>query len=261
MNTKSILTRTAVLAGSAGLLASLGAVGASAASASTHRNQTLTATTKIVNRYDGGGNGYWAYDSFGRVLNLQYLGKVTPAMIAADPALASTPYMYTATLTDKGTFKDIPGAFTPNQGGRDAGRTLRPTQVKGTMSGYGDFAVFYASQKAAGYRGDAYTVPPALRGPAQEPALPVELLARAGVRQRHHVRWRERDRLQLHLHRHQDRSRQARPGADLGGQRLERRRPAPRRRQHHWLSSPIPDRSRATRRAARLCHVLSRAGS
>jgi len=55
INTKSILTRAVVLAGSAGLLASLGAVGASAASASTHRNQTLTATTKIVNRYDGGG--------------------------------------------------------------------------------------------------------------------------------------------------------------------------------------------------------------
>ena len=167
MNTKSILTRGVVLAGSAGLLASLGAVGASAASASTHRNQTLTATTKIVNRYDGGGSGYWAYDSFGRVLNLQYLGKVTQAMIVANPALASTPYMYTATLTDKGTFKDIPGAFTPNQGGRNAGKTLRPTQVEGTMSGYGDFAVFYASQKAAGYRGDAYTVPPALRGSAR----------------------------------------------------------------------------------------------
>ena len=172
LNTKFILTRAAVLAGSAGLLASLGAVGASAASASTHRNQTLIATTKIVNRYDGGGSGYWAYDSFGRVLNLQYLGKVTPAMIAANPALASTPYMYTATLTDKGTFKDIPGALTPNQGGRNSGKVLRPTQVTGSMSGYGDFSVFYASQKAAGYRGDAYTVPPALHGSARNLLYP-----------------------------------------------------------------------------------------
>ena len=216
INTNSILTRAVVLAGSAGLLASLGArrqrrVRFHSPQPDAHRDD------QIVNRYDGGGSGYWAYDSFGRVLNLQ-IGKVTPAMIAANPALASTPYMYTATLTDKGTFKDIPGVFTPNQGGCNAARrTLRPTQVTGTMSGYGDFAVFYASQKAAGYRGDAYRSRLALRGSARNLHYPSSTWPELAFANGTMFAGVSVARLQLHLHRHQDRSWQARPGSDLGG--------------------------------------------
>ena len=50
--------------------------------------------------------------------------------------------------TTNGTFKDIPGALTPNQGPQYTGKVLKPAQVNGTMAGYGQFAVFYASAKA-----------------------------------------------------------------------------------------------------------------
>jgi hypothetical protein len=154
------------LAAAAAVAAGLGVGLVSAASAAPVHGQ-LTATTRIVNRYDSGGNGNWAYDTFTRTLTVTYLGKVTPAQILADPALALTPYEFDATLADQGTFKDIPGAFTPNQGGHDAGLILRPGQVTGTMNGYGQFPVFYASAKDA--RGLA---PRVLRGVAENALYP-----------------------------------------------------------------------------------------
>jgi len=148
MNTKSLLTKAVLTAGALGVLATAGATAASAATTPAHQGRPVTAVTKIVDRLDGGGNGPWAYDSFKRVLTENYLGKVTPEMVAANPAL--TPYlgmyMYNAQVTDTGTFKDMPGAFTPNQ--YRAGQHLRPVQVSGPMSGYGQWGVFYASQKA-----------------------------------------------------------------------------------------------------------------
>ena len=71
-----------------------------------------------------------------------YLGK------SADPAHTAAPYMYYATISDTGTFRDMPGALTPNQGGHNAGKHLRPGQVSGPMSGFGQWGVFYASAKA-----------------------------------------------------------------------------------------------------------------
>ena len=54
-------------------------------------------------------------------------------MVAANPAL--TPYVgmyqYNAQVHDKGTFKDMPGAFTPNQD--RARQHLRPVQVSGPV--------------------------------------------------------------------------------------------------------------------------------
>jgi hypothetical protein len=132
--------RTIIGSVATGVIA-LGVPAALAASASAATNHTTTAVTHITNRYDGGGNGNWAYDSFNRTLTIEYLGK------SADLAYAATPYMYTAQLKDTGTFRDIPGAFTPNQGGHDAGKVLRPTQVTGAMNGFGDFGVFYSSAR------------------------------------------------------------------------------------------------------------------
>lgn len=121
---------------------------ATSASAATHH--PLTAQTKIVNRLDNGGNGPWAHDTMTRTLHLNFLGKVTPGMVAANPSL--TPYlgmfMYNGSIQDAGTFKDIPGAFTPNQGGHNLGKHLRATQVSGPMTGTGYWGMFYASQKA-----------------------------------------------------------------------------------------------------------------
>ena len=162
---KSLLTTALLASGAVAVLA--GSAGTAAASAATHP-APLTAMTNITNRPDGGGGGSWAYDSFTRDLALTYLGKVTPAMTAANPALAPYlgMYQYNATLTDTGTFKDMPGQLTPNQGA-DHGRTLRPAQVSGPMAGEGQFGVFYASQRALSYHGVLYTVPPALTGAAR----------------------------------------------------------------------------------------------
>lgn len=190
MTTSTTLTRLGgVTLAAAALAVSLGA--ASSAHAATlpaaRHGQTVTATTRIINRLDSGGNGDWAYDGFTRVLTVNYLGHVTPAQIAANPALAATPYEYDATLADgagspatpghpavaPGSFKDIPGAFTPNQGGRYADDVLRPTQVSGPMSGFGDFSLFYTSQRVNSPRTFANAgVPIRLRGPVQNALYP-----------------------------------------------------------------------------------------
>jgi hypothetical protein len=161
MNARSLLTKAGLAAGAITILATGAAASASAATTTAHAQRAVTATTQISNRYDGGGGGNWAYDKFGRVLAVTYLGK------SLDPAHAAAPYEYSATLTDNGTFRDIPGALTPNQGAPYTGRVLRPGQVTGTMSGYGYFGVFYASQKA-----HAGLVPTRLNGTALNSLYP-----------------------------------------------------------------------------------------
>lgn len=116
---------------------------AASASAATHHVTTTTATTNIKNRPDSGGGGNtWAIDRFSRQLVLNYEGR------SIDPAMAATPYMYSAQLNDQGTFLDLPGQLTPNQGGHNLGKVLKPRQVAGTMKGNGYFGLFYSSTKA-----------------------------------------------------------------------------------------------------------------
>ena len=147
---KLLTRRNAARLGAVGLaVASAGTLAATAAGASTTHG-TVTATTRIIQRYDGGGAGNWAVDSFTRKLTLTYLGK------SGDPA---HPYAYTAYLADDGGFTDLPGQLTPNQGGRYAGTVLKPVQVAGSMTGYAQWNVFDASTKAV--RG---LVPTSLRG-------------------------------------------------------------------------------------------------
>lgn len=148
MSTKSLLTKAVLTAGAVGVLAGAGATAASAATTPAVRGE-ITAVTHISHRYDGGGAGNWAVDRFTRTLTVDYLGKVSAAQIAADPALASTPYMYTATISDSGSFVNIPLALAPNQGGHYAGVTMKAGQVSGTMTGSGQFGLFYASAKDA----------------------------------------------------------------------------------------------------------------
>jgi hypothetical protein len=135
---KSLLTKALLSAGAFAVLA--GSAGTAVASA--HTVAPVTTVTHLINRNDGGGNGTWAYDTFTRTMTLNYLGKST------DPAHAAAPYEYNAVVSDQGTFKTIPGAFTPDQGGRDLGRHIRPTQENGTMTGFGQWGVFYSSVKA-----------------------------------------------------------------------------------------------------------------
>jgi hypothetical protein len=145
MNTKSLLTRIGVPVLSLGLLGGLGATLATSASAATtpHVRGEIVQVTHISHRYDGGGAGNWAVDKFNRTLTIDYLGK------SSDPAHAAAPYEYTAQVDDAGTFVNLPGQLTPNQGGHNAGRIMKPNQVTGTMTGHGQFSVFYASAKDA----------------------------------------------------------------------------------------------------------------
>lgn len=142
-------------------LGTLGSIAAMAGSASAATHPVLSSTTKIVNREDGGGNGIWAHDTMTRVLSLTYLGK------SSDPTYAATPFMYTANIKDTGTFLDIPGAFTPNQGGHNLGKHLRVRQISGPMSGVGQFNMFYSSARA--HNG---LVPTVLRGAALNELYP-----------------------------------------------------------------------------------------
>lgn len=136
---RSLLTKAVLTAGAIGVLASAGATAASAAT--TPARGTITAVTQISHSYDNGGGGsHWAVDQFKRTLVLTYLGR------SADPA---HPYAYSATIIDKGTFTDLPGQLTPNQGGHSHGKVLKPVQVAGSINGYGQFGVFDASAKAA----------------------------------------------------------------------------------------------------------------
>ena len=134
--------RTLAAAGlAAAFVASAGATAASAATAPQHVRGEITATTHIANRFDNGGGGRWAVDKFDRTLVINYLGKST------DPAHAAAPLEFTASISDAGTFVNLPGQLTPNQGGHNAGKVMRPNQVTGKLTGYGQFGVFYASAK------------------------------------------------------------------------------------------------------------------
>ena len=131
----------AALAGAA----TLSALAATAASASPHpapHSQRLTAVTRMVGRDDSGGNGNWAKDYFERTLTITQEPGTVP--LADCSPTATTCYAFTASLSDWGFFRTIPGAYTPNQGGTDAGAVIKGT-VYGNMHGSGDFATFYAT--------------------------------------------------------------------------------------------------------------------
>src|ERR1019366_9179442 len=83
---------------------------------------------------------------------------------------------YTAALKENGTFTTIPGAYTPNQFGSDAGLTLPARPVNGQMNGYGDFTTFYATATP-----DARRVPGAVSGNANSSSLWPELFFPAGT--------------------------------------------------------------------------------
>jgi hypothetical protein len=138
----STILKGAAAAAVIGGLAVTTAGAASASTTSARQAKPVEAITKIVNRADNGGGGPWAYDNFTRDLKVYYLGK------SSDPAHASAPFMYWAQVSDTGTFRDMPGALTPNQGGHNAGRVLRPGQITGPMTGGGQWSLFYASSRA-----------------------------------------------------------------------------------------------------------------
>jgi hypothetical protein len=100
----------------------VGALGLASPAASALASPSVTAQTQLSNRGDGGGNGDWATDAMTRTLVITQTRQVGNVRT------------FSATITDNGHFVTIPHAFTPNQGGADAG--LRIAEVlPGTFTG------------------------------------------------------------------------------------------------------------------------------
>jgi hypothetical protein len=97
----------------------------------------VQAVTTIQDRPDSGNGGYWAGDSFARVLVITRTGGTAGH------------WTFTATLSDFGTFTTIPGAPAPNQGGPYAGDVIR-SAVTGFMGGSADFAFTASTLPVAG---------------------------------------------------------------------------------------------------------------
>lgn len=103
-----MFSRIAAAVSGAALLAGV-TTAATAASAATHSLTGQSAITQLTARPDSGGGGHiWALDSISRVLNIQLLGRATPASLG---------WRYSATIRDLGTWRTLPDAFTPNQSG------------------------------------------------------------------------------------------------------------------------------------------------
>lgn len=100
---------------------------AGSAQASVHATPARTsAVTVLSNRADSGGNGNWATD-----------GPVFRTLTVTDHGRDAVPAKgddFTATVSDRGLFITIPNAFTPNQGGANAGHRITG-QVIGTFTG------------------------------------------------------------------------------------------------------------------------------
>jgi hypothetical protein len=69
----------------------------------------VTAVTHIRNAPDSGNNGTWAYDNYARTLRITLDSPQPPTGVPAGD------FAYSATVTDRGTFSAIVGAYTPNQ--------------------------------------------------------------------------------------------------------------------------------------------------
>jgi hypothetical protein len=118
------------------LLAGAGALAAVGGTA--HAAPLVTAVTHVVNNDDDGGNGIWSVDDELRTV------VITVDSVRSDcaPALPLADTCYSATVSDKGTWNGVTGAFTPNQHGADLGRKIAHA-VSGTFAGGASYA-FYA---------------------------------------------------------------------------------------------------------------------
>jgi hypothetical protein len=94
--------------------AALSAATAGTASAST--TPLVTATTRIVNNPDSGGNGNWAYDNLTRTLTVSVAPSATSCAHVSGYSAASGDICYMAAISDTGVARTILGAYAPNQG-------------------------------------------------------------------------------------------------------------------------------------------------
>jgi hypothetical protein len=124
---------------------------------------TVTAVTVMTGRPDSGGNGNWAADDIERQLVIHQQGQPSGGI-----------YTFTAKLSDTGEFVTDPGAFTPNQGGKNAGLKIAEV-TDGDLKGGASYS-FTASALP-----QASLVPAALSGPGPDTSTWYELAFPAGT--------------------------------------------------------------------------------
>jgi hypothetical protein len=133
------------LAASAALAAGAGAASAATPPHTLPQPPATRAVTYITDRPDGGNAGYWADDTMTRTLVITETGG------------SAGDYKFTATLEDQGSFRTIPGALAPDQGGSYAGETERAA-VTGEIIGSADFtftaSTLPSSSLVPGYEND-----------------------------------------------------------------------------------------------------------
>jgi hypothetical protein len=115
--------KSSVIKAATAVAAFVGALGLAIPAASAAPSPAVTARTQLSNRGDGGGNGDWATDAMTRTLTIIHTGGAN----------------YVATITDTGRFVTIPHAFTPNQGGADAGLRIAEL-LPGTFTGKASYS-------------------------------------------------------------------------------------------------------------------------
>lgn len=126
MKTRPVLTAITAAAAGAAIVAF-----PVAASAAPHPH-AVRASTLLTNRGDSGGNGDWALDRMDRTLTITQTG----------------PHTFTAAVRDTGSFTTIRGAFTPNQGGTDAGKHIRG-RVSGQVNGAASYSFTATTEPSA----------------------------------------------------------------------------------------------------------------
>jgi hypothetical protein len=119
--------KSSVIKAATAVAAFVGALGLAVPAASAAPSPAVTAKTQLSNRGDGGGNGDWATDAMTRTLTIIQTKQV------------GSTRTFVATITDVGHFVTIPHAFTPNQGGADAGLRIAEL-LPGTFTGKASYS-------------------------------------------------------------------------------------------------------------------------
>jgi hypothetical protein len=139
VNRKILPYATAALAAGAGALI----VAASPAAAAPPAPVCRTAVTTLVDRPDSGFHGDWAKDAIVRTVKICETGPADTNAVTVEKAVARS--MYTATVSDAGTFTTVAG-LSPGAG------VALPAGVKGLLAG-GFGATFTAKAGFKQYKG------------------------------------------------------------------------------------------------------------
>ena len=108
---------------------------------------TVTATTVISHRPDGGDNGNWAQDNFTRIATVHRGGAV--ALSNCPGGTTGHCYVWTFQIADSGTFTTEPAGGPAAYNGNAPRTGTLDLQVTGTMAGGTKTGTFFTDQQAA----------------------------------------------------------------------------------------------------------------